>query len=202
MLRRLLILVTLPAALAACGADPTWAPDAEVTRYLHQTGEPPSITLYTVIRKASGEGAHAGLMVDSGHRAIFDPAGTWFNRTAPIRNDVHYGITDQLLEFYIDYHARSTYYVVEQKIYVTPEQAATAMSLIENYGAVPKAFCANAVSNVMRQIPGFGDLPSSFLPGKIMRSLRGRPGVIERTILDDDDDSNKVILTTQNGTNP
>lgn len=197
-MRRLLLILALPSLLAACGAEPVWAPEEQVTRALYSTGETPSLTLYTVVRVLSGEGAHSGLMVDNSHRVIFDPAGTWMSRYAPERNDVHFGITDRLRDFYVDYHARETYYVVEQKIYVTPEQAEIAMRAVQSYGAVPKAFCGNSVSDVLRQVPGFEDIPRSFLPGKIMRAFGKKPGVIERIIRDDDSDSNREVLLRQN----
>lgn len=187
----------LPFFLAACAAEPIWAPEEQVTRALHVTGDTSSLTLYTVIRKASGEGAHAALVVDNAHRALFDPAGTWFHRTVPERNDVHFGMTDLMMEFYIDYHARETYYVVEQKIYVSPEVAKLAMQEIQAYGAVPKAMCGNSVSRVLRKLPGFEDVPQTFFPAKIMRALQTKPGVLERTIYDDDPDNNKTLLAGQ-----
>ena len=196
-MRGLRFFLCLPFFLAACGAEPTWAPETQVTRALHVTGEPSSLTLYTVIRKSSGEGAHAALVVDNAHRALFDPAGTWFHRTAPERNDVHFGMTDLMMEFYIDYHARETYYVVEQKIYVSPEVAERAMQEIQAYGAVPKAMCGNSVSRVLRRLSGFEDMPQTYFPAKIMRAMREKPGVIERTIYDDDSDDNKGLLATQ-----
>lgn len=199
-MRRLILSLSLPFWLAACGAEPVWAPEEQVTRALHSTGDAPSITLYTVVRVLSGEGAHAGLMIDNSHRVIFDPAGTWKSRYAPERNDVHFGITDQIRDFYIDYHARETYYVVEQKVYVTAEQAEIAMRAVQSYGAVPKAFCGNSISSVLRQVPGFENTPQSFLPGKIRRTFSKRPGVIERIIRDDDSDSNKEVLERQNAT--
>lgn len=199
-MRRILIALSLPLMLLAACAEPTWAPEPEVQRALHVTGEPPSITLFTVIRRSSGEGAHAGLMVDAGHRAIFDPAGTWFHRTAPERNDVHFGITDRLLGFYIDYHARETYDVVEQKVYVTPEVAQQAMAVIQSHGAVPKAMCGLAVSSVLRSIPGFEDIPRTYFPARIMAAMAQKPGVRTRTHVDGDSDDNAGLLIAQAST--
>jgi len=196
-LRRLLAALALPFFLAACGAEPVWAPDEVVGRALHTTGDEPSLTLYTVIRVTGGEGAHSALLVDNDHRAIFDPAGTWWHRAAPERNDVHYGMTPQMLRFYIDYHARETYYVVEQRVPVSPEVAAMAMREIEAYGAVPKAMCAVSVSSILRKLPGFEDTPRTYFPANIMRDFARRPGVTERVIRDDDSDDNKGLLTTQ-----
>ena len=195
-MRRIVAALAL-ALLAGCGAEPVWAPDDVVSRALYTTGDQPSLTLYTVIRTSGGEGAHTALMVDNDHRAIFDPAGTWFHRAAPIRNDVHYGITPQLLDFYIDYHARETFYVVEQRIEVSPEVAARAMREIESYGAVPKAMCAQSVSEILRNIPGFEDTVSTWYPRRLMRDFARHPGVTERIITDDDADDNTALLAAQ-----
>lgn len=195
-MRRLIAALAL-AVLAGCGAEPVWAPQEVVSRALYTTGDRPSLTLFTVIRTSGGEGAHSALLVDNDHRALFDPAGTWFHRAAPERNDVHYGITPQLLRFYIDYHARETFYVVEQRIEVSPEVAALAMREIETYGAVPKAMCAQSVSAILRKLPGFEDTQSTWYPRRLMRDFAGRPGVTERTITDDDADNNKALLAAQ-----
>ena len=196
-MRRFLLAIVLPAILAGCGAEPVWAPQEVVSRALHTTGDAPSITLYTVIRTASGEGAHSALLVDNDHRAIFDPAGTWRHRAAPDRNDVHFGMTPQMLEFYIDYHARETYYVVEQRVPVSAEVAARAMQEIQAYGAVPKAMCAVSVSEVLRKLPGFEDIRGTYFPRRLMRDFARRPGVQERIITDDDSDDNKTLLAVQ-----
>ena len=99
------------------------------------SGEPPSITLYTVVRKRGNEGAHSGLMIDGSQRVMFDPAGTWHHPTVPERNDLHYGITERMRKFYIDYHARETYDVIENKVYVSPAVAEAAIRRAEAYGA-------------------------------------------------------------------
>ena len=142
-MRRLLICLCLPLLLAACGAEPVWAPDDAVARARFVSGEPPSITLFTVVRKNGGEGAHSGLMIDASQRVMFDPAGTWHHPTVPERNDLHYGITEQMRKFYIDYHARETYDVIEYRLPVSAEIAEMALRRAEAYGAVNKAFCGN-----------------------------------------------------------
>lgn len=196
-MRRLLLALVLPVVLAGCGAEPVWAPQEAVSRALHTTGDEPSITLYTVIRTGAGEGAHSSLMVDNDHRAIFDPAGTWRHSAAPERNDVHYGMTQQMLDFYIDYHARETFHVIEHRLPVSAEVAALAMREIEAYGAVPKAMCAVAVSAVLRKLPGFEDVRSTYFPRGLMRDFARRPGVRERIITDDDADDNAGLLAVQ-----
>ena len=61
MLRAMLCLLAV-LGLASCGADQTWAPDAEVqAARFSPEGEPTYITLYTVINKRSGAGAHSAI---------------------------------------------------------------------------------------------------------------------------------------------
>ena len=157
--------------MRACGAEPVWAPDEAVARARYVSGEPPSITLYTVVRKRGNEGAHSGLMIDGSQRVMFDPAGTWHHPTVPERNDLHYGITERMRKFYIDYHARETYDVIEHKIYVSPAVAEAAIRRAEAYGAVNKAFCGSSVSDILRGLPGFETMPSTFFPNRIMRAF-------------------------------
>ncbi|MCB2095368.1 MAG: hypothetical protein H6901_09475 [Rhodobacteraceae bacterium] len=196
-MRRLLICLCLPLLLAACGAEPVWAPDDAVARARFVSGEPPSITLFTVVRKNGGEGAHSGLMIDASQRVMFDPAGTWHHPTVPERNDLHYGITEQMRKFYIDYHARETYDVIEYRLPVSAEIAEMALRRAEAYGAVNKAFCGNSVSNILHGIPGFETIPKTFFPNKIMHAFAKLPGVTKKVHVDGDPDNNSGVLLVQ-----
>lgn len=195
-MRRLLIALALPLFLANC-AEPVWAPDAAVARARYVSSEPPSITLFTVVRKLGGEGAHSGLMINASQRVVFDPAGTWGHPTAPERNDVHFGFTPTMEKFYIDYHARETYDVYKQTVIVTPEVAELALRRVEGNGAVGKALCGNSISGVLRDIPGFEQVGRSFFPGKIMKSFGEVPGVVTTRYADQDPDDHRILLTEQ-----
>ena len=197
MLRRFLLWLVLPLALAACGADNKWASDAEVSRATYVSGLPPSITLFTVIRKAGGEGAHSGLMIDGSQVVMFDPAGTWHHPSVPERNDLHYGITEQMRKFYIDYHARETFDVIEYRLPVSAEVAEMALHRAETYGAVNKAFCGSSVSDILHGIPGFETIPRTFFPNKIMRAFAKLPGVTTKVHVDGDPDNNSGVLLVQ-----
>ena len=197
VMRRAVVWLVLPLILAACGADHTFAPNEEVQKAAFSTGEPPSITLFTVLRKPHDGGAHSALMIDSTQRVMFDPAGTWGHPRVPVQNDVHYGITEQMRKFYIDYHARETYDVMEQKVYVTPEVAALALRRVQEYGAVPKSFCASATSNVLRGIPGFESIPGALDPKRVMKAFGQLPGVIQTRHVDGDPNNNSGILIIQ-----
>lgn len=197
-MRRLLVAIALPLLLAACGAESVWAPDEAVAAAAYRpAGEAPSITLYTAINNRSEEGGHSSLMINASQRVVFDPAGTWWHRTVPERNDVLYGMTPQMERFYLDYHARVTYRVVEQKIIVSPEVAEMALQLVEANGAVPKAMCANSVSGILSQLPGFESISRTYYPRKISNQFTQLPGVQTRTYFDDDADDNSARLSGQ-----
>jgi hypothetical protein len=175
-LRTLALALFVPLALAACGAEPVWAPDAEVTRARYVTGGTPSVTLYTVVNKRSGEGGHSALMVDASQRVLFDPAGTFRIASAPERNDVIFGVNETIRKIYIDYHARETFDVLEQTVHVSPAVAEELLRDVETYGAVNKAFCGNSISHVLRRTPGFSSIPQTFFPMKISRAFGALPG--------------------------
>jgi len=192
--RHVALAVGLPLGLAACGAEPVWAPEAEVQRAAYRHDAPPTITVFTVISNRSNSGGHSAIMVNGSQRVIFDPAGTWYHPNLPERNDVHFGMTPAAVDFYVDYHARETFRVVRQDVPVTPETAEIALRAVQDYGAVPKAFCSNATSDILRQLPGFQDVPRSFSPKRVMRAIAEKPGVVESVIYDDSPESNKYML--------
>jgi hypothetical protein len=194
---RLIVCLVALLALSACGAESKWATDAEVSRAVYVHDGPPSITLFTVLSNSSNQGAHSGLLINGSQRVMFDPAGTWHHPMLPERNDVHFGMTPKMVNFYIDYHARETFRVVEQTIVVTPAQAEAAMRAALAYGAVPKAQCTKSVSTILRSVPGFENLPATWYPAKLMRAFAELPGVSERTITDTDADSNHGVLLVQ-----
>jgi hypothetical protein len=187
--------------LAACGgaAEPKWASDAVVARASYVSSGPPSVTLYTVLSTKNGSGAHAGLLINGSQSVMFDPAGTWQHPRLPERNDVHFGMSPLMVDFYIDYHARETFDVIEQKIFVSPEIAELVMQRAMAYGAVPKAQCTIAVSSILRGVPGFENLPSTWFPKNLMEAFGELPGVKMRKITDTDSNKNHGVLLVQAG---
>lgn len=198
----LLLLATLTLAGCVGSAEPVWDTDAEVTAARYVDDGPPSITLYTVLNNRSQAGAHSALMISGSERILFDPAGSWQHPRIPERNDVHFGITDRIKNFYIDYHARETFRVVEQTVVVTPEVAEIVAARAKAYGAVPKAQCANSISQVLAGVPGFESIGKSWFPKRLMNGFAELPGVTERTITDDDADKNHGVLLVQATTGP
>ncbi|TKD18048.1 hypothetical protein FBT96_11465 [Rhodobacter capsulatus] len=195
-MRRLLSCLVLPLALAAC-AEPKWAPDEAVNAARFSTGNPPSVTLFTVISTNTGAGGHSALMIDAQERVIFDPAGTWYHPSVPERNDVDFGITERMYKFYIDYHARESWYVREQRLPVTPQQAAALLARVQSNGAVAKMMCANDTSSVLRAIPGFESIPATSSPLKLSKAFGQLPGVVTEDHFDNDPDDNSGVLMIQ-----
>jgi hypothetical protein len=200
-LSRILLSIVVLLGLAACGAEPKWAPQEQVDAVRFVAGPPTYITLYTVVNKRTGSGAHSAILVNASERVIFDPAGTWYHPKLPERNDVHFGMTDKAIAFYLDYHTRITYDTIEQTIYVTPEVAELVLAKVKAYGAVPKAMCTQANSSILRGVPGFETLPQTFYPKKLSEGFGRLPGVTTRVVTDDDaDDNHGVLLVQRDGT--
>ena len=118
------------AGLSACGATSVYAPDDAVRAATFVSGEPPSLTLYTVISNRSNAGAHTGLLINGSQQVMFDPAGSWTHPRLPERNDVFFGVNDKMVNYFIDYHARETFRVMEQKVFVSPEVATHCRQLV------------------------------------------------------------------------
>ncbi|MCQ0969006.1 hypothetical protein MLD63_00970 (plasmid) [Paracoccus sp. TK19116] len=197
MKRRVFLAAALPAALSACGAQNIWASDEAVRAARYVADEPPSITLFTVIGIPRGEGGHSALMINGSQRVIFDPAGSWRHPRIPERNDVLYGITPNFKNFYIDYHARSTYWVAEDTVIVSPAVAEQAIRAAEAQGAVNKSFCAVATGSVLQRVPGFEGAPSGFSPIKLRNWFLTLPNVTSRRHQDGDPANNHDVLLRQ-----
>ncbi|RJE82870.1 hypothetical protein [Paracoccus onubensis] len=197
MKRRVFIAAALPAALAACGADNVWDDAEAVKAARFVSNEPPSITLFTVIGIPRGEGGHSALMINGSQRIIYDPAGTWNHPSIPERHDVLYGITDNFKNFYIDYHARETYWVAEDRVPVSREVADLAIRRAEANGSANKAFCAVETSAVLRGLPGFENAPSGFSPLKLRNWFMTLPGVTSKRHMDGDPANNHNVLIRQ-----
>lgn len=181
MLRRVLLALALPVFLAACGADNKWASDEAVRSARYSSAEQPSISLLTVIGIPRGEGGHSALLINGSQTVIFDPAGSFEHPRAPERHDVLYGISPQMRNVYIDYHAREVagenYYVAVDTVPVTREVADAAIRAAEANGPASKAFCANATTSVLRQVPGFQGAPGGFSPIRMRNWFLTVPGV-------------------------
>lgn len=193
-MRKALLCLSLPLALAACGAEPVWAPDEAVARARYVSNEPASLTLFTVVSKRNGSGGHSALMINASQRVLFDPAGSFKVGSVPERNDLLYGITERMRKLYIDYHARETYDVLAQTVLVSPAVAEQALHEAQSYGAVNKAFCGNSVSDILKDLPGFENTPRTFSPIRISEAFAAHPGVMTHLYRDGDPDIQTGIV--------
>lgn len=182
--------------LTACGAgEPRWASDAAVKRFAYRPNTVPELRLYTIVSTRNGSGAHSGLLISTNReRILFDPAGTFTLPQAPERNDVLYGISPQVLSVYIDYHARETYDVYEQRVAVTAAQAEQVAALAKAYGPVADGRCSLSINQILRQVSGFGQMRLTYFPNMTRDRFGALPGAETRLISDDDADANEVVL--------
>jgi hypothetical protein len=197
--RAILIACLLPFVLAACTAERVWAPDADVQSALYRHPGPPELALITMINNRNGRGGHSALVVNGSHRVLFDPAGSWYHRTTPERNDVFFGLTPRMFDLYVYYHARETYHVVIQRIPVSLEVANRTLALVQEAGPVPAANCSRSIGEVLRQIPGFESLTVNWYPESMMDEFARLPGVTTQRIFHDAPDDNSAILQQQQG---
>ncbi len=191
-MQRRQFLFGLPLALSACSAQEVWAPDDVVARAIYRGTGPKSLTLYTMKNTGSDNGAHTALMIDASQRVMWDPAGSWKQDRMPERNDVLFGVTPRLEEYYVSFHARVTYYVIGQKIEVSPEVAERALQLALRAGPVSQASCTRATSRFLRQLPGFESLPQTWFPNKLSDAFAALPGVTTREYRETDSDDKSI----------
>jgi len=183
--------------LIGCGASVDSGPDSSpeaVARAAYQHDGPPAITLYTMINNRSKAGAHSSLMINGSQRVIFDPAGTVRLSAVPERGDVLYGVTPSVADFYARAHARETYHVVIQRIEVSPAVAEQALSFAISNGRVGSARCTVSTSGLLRQLPGFESIRSTWFPKNLMNQVEDLPGVTTTRLSENDDDDKSVAI--------
>lgn len=192
MHRRAFVLGLSSAGLSACGAQSVWAPTSAIDAVAFFGNGPKSLTLYTMKNVESGNGAHTGLLVDASQRVMFDPAGTFGHPTIPERNDVLFGFSPRVEDYYVSYHARSTFYVIGQKIEVSDQVAEVALGLVMSNGAVSKAMCTRATSSLLSRLPGFESIGTTFFPNNLADDFGRLPGVQTREYRENDADDKSI----------
>ncbi|KAA9010559.1 hypothetical protein [Histidinibacterium aquaticum] len=195
--RRVFLLGASALGLSACGAaEPVSTPQSVLDSRAYVHPGPPMLSLFTMKNVSNGNGMHTGLMINASQRVIFDPAGTFGGDVAeqpwgylvPENNDVHFGITPEIEDFYARYHARQSYYVLRQDLPVDAQQAEVALRNALSYGAVPKAQCTTATSRILKAVPGFGDINVTLWPDRLSDQLARRPRVSSREYRENDSD--------------
>ena len=174
--------------LAACandtGIDST---PAEVAAAAYVAPGPKSLTLMTMVNNRTGSGGHTALVVNASQQVIFDPAGSFRDPRVVERGDVLYGMSPRWLQAYKSAHARSTFHVVSQTVPLTDAQAEQILKLVIANGQVPAAYCANATSSLLKKVPGFQGLETTFYPVTLAEQFASLPGVTETKYYEDDD---------------
>jgi hypothetical protein len=204
MLRAFLCLVVF-LGLSACGADQRFDPQPQVDAARFVAGPPTYITLYTGVNDRNGTGAHSALLVNASERVLFDPAGTFEHPRSPIQHDVHFGMSDDIVASFLDYHARDTatekFHVIERTLIVPAATAELILARIKSNGAVPKAQCAQSISAILRDIPGFEELPSTMFPIALGEAFGEIPGVTSRKVTEENDNlgQHRVVFVDKNG---
>jgi hypothetical protein len=187
------------ALLSACTIARDHYASDEVVRssgYVHDG--PPVLALYTMVNNRHGAGEHSALLVNASQRVVFDPAGTLKHEVFIEKDDVLYGMTPRILDFYTRAHARKSFHVVIQEVEVTPEIAEMALNLVQANGPVQSAFCANSTSKILHQIPGFESIPVTMRPNKLREAFGKLPGVREQALYEYDDDDKTLALRAFN----
>ncbi len=184
--------------LSGCDVPGSKLPDStpqQVAAARYQFPGPPALTLYTMINERSGAGAHSSIMINApSQRVIFDPAGSVRAKNVPELGDVLYGITPAVAKFYASAHARETFSVRIQRIEVSPAVAEQALRIVQGYGKVGSAKCTVATSGVLRQLPGFEGIRSTWFPNNLADQLARFPGVTETYLREDDSEDKSVAI--------
>jgi hypothetical protein len=185
---RILFGLFAAAQLAACSVDqsPDAPPDRVAAAAFREEG-PKSLTVLTMVNNRTGKGGHTSLLIKGSQSVLFDPAGSFRDPSVVERGDVIYGASPALMKAYKSSHARASHHVVSQEIPVTDAQAEQALQLAVNYGAVPGAFCANATTDILAQVPGFGSVTRTFYPVKFMDQIATLPNVQTARLYENDE---------------
>ena len=185
-------LLGLPLAISACATPEVWAPDDVVARAIYSDPGRNYITLYTMKGVGTDRGAHTALLINASQRVMFDPAGSWSQDVMPERNDVLFGVSPRLEDYYVSFHARVTFYVIGQTAEVSPEVAERAFNLVLKAGPVAQSRCARVTSEVLRQLPGFSSISQTWQPNSIEADFAKLPGVVTREYRENDDDDKSI----------
>lgn len=179
--------------LSGCVPTPR-ASDQDIERHRYSHTAPPSITLITIKKIKNDRGAHSALVVNGSQRVLFDPAGTFLHRQIAERNDVIYGLSPQLLNMYIDFHSRKSFYTVTQTVDVSPVVAERLLQAVISNGTVISGFCNQAVSGILSEEPSLSGFRKSFSPNVTEADFARLLNVERQVFYDDDSDDNSAIL--------
>lgn len=192
---RIFLSLLAASVLAGCISASDLPPTDQIARQAHVTGDAPSVTLVTMLSEKTGRGEHSALLIDGSERVLYDPAGSFsLPRYSHEHRDIHYGVSDQVMEIYNFYHARNTHFVEMLKLNISREMADLLIARANEIGPQPKMFCAQAVSRVLKPVGPFGDIPITFWPGPIHDAFERIPGVVKTELHDGDVGQNFIVV--------
>jgi len=195
-MRVVALLIASLLVLAGCAGsvDTRNATDAQIAAASYRDPGPAKVTLYTAVSNNTGSGAHSAMMISGSQRVLYDPAGSWYHPLAPERGDVHFGFTDFMRNFYLDFHSRETYHILVQEKEITVAQADAMIAAALEQGASPRAYCTQYVSRAMGRVPGFDSIRPTWFPLALSERFAELGGVTEFRVYDDDPNYNKTML--------
>ena len=189
-MRRTLPLLIAVLVLAGCEVYQPASPDA-IARARYESPEPSSVTLLSMVNARSGRSAHAGLLINGSQQVLYDPAGTFTHPALPRRGDIHYGMTPRYVDYYERYHARFDYFVEAQKVPVSRAQADQLIANAQAQGQAAKMFCGVDVAGVLRPVPPFEDVRTSFFPEALRQDFTRIAGVETHYVYENDIGKNR-----------
>ena len=183
---RLMCVLLALSALSACGTKPVYDDAAKIARVSYVHDAPPSLTLITMINNKTGSGGHSSLMINSDQRTMYDPAGRYKSAAVAEYGDLVYGISPEVLQNYVSFHARETHHVVLQTVEVSPEVARQAYRAAQDRGTSWDAMCATNVTTILKNVDGFEQLAGSPFPAALMKKFGELPGVKTEEVYEND----------------
>ncbi|WP_372886107.1 hypothetical protein [Shimia sp.] len=191
---RLCAALVLSALLAGCAVEEVHtATQEDIRAAVYSDGGPPSLTLYTMVSNSTGQGAHTSLLINGSQIVAWDPAGSFRAPGIVAKEDVIYGMSPQMVDYYTRFHARETYHVIIQKLPVSAEVAEQALQAAMAHGAAPKATCAQSTSRILQSLPGFEAIQPTYYPVKLHQQFAAYGPEEQKLFEYDGDDKSKVL---------
>lgn len=174
-------------ALASCTKpDYPRASQAQVNQNFFYAGPPFSISLENMVNERNDVSEHTGVLINGSQRVLYDPAGDYYYRGRPRKDDIHYGMTDAWVKTYESFHARLGYYVLKQTKLVSREVADLAIQKAQEEGETYHMLCAMSASTVLQQLPGFQSIHKTISPDALMKEFGKLPDVQTEIIREND----------------
>ena len=185
-MKLLFLALAAVAVIAGCTRNPEVLPPTEVAAVSYRNTGPTSLTLYTIVNRRTGAGAHTALGVNASEKVLFDPAGGFKAEGLPRSGDVLYGFSPAFEAAYSSAHARTQYKVIKTTIPVSPEVASLALQKVKANGSVASAHCAKSTSAILQTLPGFETIEQTYYPTVLEAQYDRLPGAKIETIIEDD----------------